>query len=769
MKPEASRCRVIVTAITLLTAMFSVRAANIAFVSDANDPLAGAGDANTFRGFFPAGSGYSDSGFVTILQNAGHNVIRFNQPNAPAQLLTEAEITALNTNDLVIISKTVNSGAYQQGQGDQWNTRITAPLIDCTVYHARNNRLGWFASNEGPDGTPAVLSAMLSGDPANDAVIDYLFGGVAMNGTNTAYPYDEFLDRNTSHISGAPVTGGIVYSTTTYVREDGNVTPAFGYVMVGFPAGTAVRFGTNILAGYRMLFVAGTRESGAAPGNNVGLNAGRENLSPTGENIYLRAVEVALRNGAAPPTDPSAPIVFTTQPANTTVLQGVTTVTFSVSVTGAASRTLQWQRDTGDGVTFTNIPGASTPFLASALTLTNVSLSDSGARFQVQAINTNGTVLSDVATLTVRADTQPPVALSAASLDGNSVGICFDELLDNDPVMDSAQDEFNYLVDDGSGPVVPQLATLRADGKSVLLTLAVPVGPKFTVHIGDVRDRWNNPMPGVDLAGINHGMTNIPIGGPNPVGDSFTCASNRFEITAGGLDLQNATDQFQWLYRSVEGDFDARARVVSMVSSNPLQSIESTAKAILTARATTDPNSVAVNVYVTPAYPADNSVLATYRAAAGGGTTTNGAAFVPGGPPNGWIRLMRAGNVFTTYRSADGNTWTQLASTSAPSFGSTALVGIGANSRRTGRLAIATFSNVRIIKSARLVNSSYGAGNFSASFQSEVSVAYQVQYTTDLNAPSWTTLTTLAGDGALMSFVDSTAGGQSRFYRLVAN
>lgn len=596
MKPQdtsAGRRRVVATTITLLAMMFSLRAANIVYVSDANDPAAGA---NTFSGFFPAGSSYSDSGFVTLLQNAGHNVIRYNLPNAATTLLTEAEITALNTNDLVIISKCVNSGAFQQGQGDQWNTRITAPLIDCTVYHVRSSRLAWFAGNEGPDGTPAVLSAILTGDPANDAVTDYLFGGVAMNGTNTAYPYDEFLDRNTSHLSGAPVTGGIIYSTTTYVREDGNVTPAFGNVIVGFPAGTAVRFGTNILAGYRMLFVAGTRESGTTPANNLSINAGRENLSPTGENIFLRAVQVALRNGAAPPTDPSAPIVFTTQPANTTVLQGVTTVTLSVSVTGAAPRTLQWQRDTGDGVTFTNIPGASTPFLSSALTLTNVSLLDSGARFRVEAINTNGTVWSDVATLTVTPDTQPPVALSAASLDGNTVGICFDELLDNDPVTDSAQDEFNYLIDDGSGPVLPQVATLRADGKSVLLTLAVPVGPRFTVHIGDVRDRWNNPMPGVDLTGINHGITNIPIGSPSPVGDSFACASNRFEITAGGLDLQNATDQFQWLYRSVEGDFDARARVISMVNSNPLQSIESTAKAILTARATTDPNSVAVNV-----------------------------------------------------------------------------------------------------------------------------------------------------------------------------
>ena len=97
MKPEdssASRWQRVVIALTMLATMFSVRAANIVFVSDANDPLAGAGDPNTFRGFFPPGSGYSDSGFVTILQNAGHNVPGWLEWN-PAQLT--AKINALPT------------------------------------------------------------------------------------------------------------------------------------------------------------------------------------------------------------------------------------------------------------------------------------------------------------------------------------------------------------------------------------------------------------------------------------------------------------------------------------------------------------------------------------------------------------------------------------------------------------------------------------------------------------------------------------------------
>src|SRR5262245_53832459 len=125
----------ILCAFILTGAALSAPAANIVWASDANDPAVG---------FFPAGSGYTDSGFVTLLQNAGHNVIRYNQPNAQATELTQQEIDALNTNDLIILSRAVASGALQPVQGPQWNTLLTTPLIDISAFHVRSSRLGWF-------------------------------------------------------------------------------------------------------------------------------------------------------------------------------------------------------------------------------------------------------------------------------------------------------------------------------------------------------------------------------------------------------------------------------------------------------------------------------------------------------------------------------------------------------------------------------------------------------------------------------------------------
>jgi hypothetical protein len=231
--------RFLCLALAMMTALFNTRtaiAANIVWVSDANDPAVG---------FFAAGgANFTDSGFLTMLQNAGHNVIRYNAP-AGTVALTQAEIDALNTNDLIIIGRCVNSTTVQPPQGPQWNTNIIKPLIDMSPYHVRpdGNRIGWFTGGTLPDDTPTVLSA---GDPA-DTAVDYLFAGVPMNGTNTALNYDELLDRNTSLIQNAPVAGAVVYATATFAAEN-NGAQTTAYAIVGFPAGTPVAAGRENLA-----------------------------------------------------------------------------------------------------------------------------------------------------------------------------------------------------------------------------------------------------------------------------------------------------------------------------------------------------------------------------------------------------------------------------------------------------------------------------------------------------------------------------------------
>jgi len=106
-------------------------------------------------------------------------------------------------------------------------------------------------------------------------------------------------------------------------------------------------------------------------------------------------------------TGSGAPAIGT-QPRSQTVSAGQP-VTFSVSASGTAPLSYQWQRDAGSG--FANIAGAT----ASSYTIGSTSLSDSGDRFRVIVRNGAGSVTSSSATLTVTSNRAPVGAITSPS------------------------------------------------------------------------------------------------------------------------------------------------------------------------------------------------------------------------------------------------------------------------------------------------------------------------------------------------------------------
>jgi hypothetical protein len=739
----------------ILVCASSAQAANILWVSDSPPDL----------GFSGPLSGLTDQAIIAILQKAGHNVNRYDNPEVNTTLLTQGEIDAINTNDLVILGRAANSVQFQTGQGDQWNVNITKPLICMSPYYLRvtGGRLAWFTGDTVPDDVPSPVTAANT----TEAAVDFLLAGVEMAGASTADNYDEMLDRNTSFISSPIESSGRILLSMTFPREDtGALTTA--PVVADFQAGAAVRGGATILGGYRMWLAGTSRESATVP-NAIPFTTGRETLTPTGEDIFLRAVELALNKGVPPSVNPAALPVITRDPLSLTVTEGAT-VSFSVATTGAAPRTVQWQRDSNDGAGFVNIAGASTPFLNSRLTLTNVATTDNNARFRAVASNANGTDTSEAATLTVNADTTPPTPLSVGSVDGLKILVCFDELLDKrtDENGGSANDEFNYSINGES----PASAVLQADGKSVLLTVNAAVSGSFAVAISSVEDLKGNVMPAqIILNGSLLGLTSTAVGAVSPAGSVVACSSDVFQVIAGGLDFGiNATtftDVFQFAYKSVDGDFDAHVRVQSIVG---LGRLESVSKAILTARNTTDPGSPAVNVFVTPQAPADDIIASSVRSATGVNTNSLGS-FTPNGlPGNAWMRITRTGNNFTTYRSTDGATWNQLGTTTL-ALPSTLVVGAGAASHRNGFSIVATFSNFQLTKPITrpiLLNPALNGTTFTASFASQAAVTYLIQYKNSLDAATWELLQTIPGDGTTKTITDSNATVPNRFYRITA-
>jgi fibronectin type 3 domain-containing protein len=81
-----------------------------------------------------------------------------------------------------------------------------------------------------------------------------------------------------------------------------------------------------------------------------------------------------------------------------------------------------------------------------------------------------------------------------------------------------------------------------------------------------------------------------------------------------------------------------------------------------------------------------------YRSSTGGNGTSSGTTNIGGALPE-WLKLNRAGNVFTGYVSPDGTNWTVLNSVSI-TMNSTLLVGFAVCSRNNGYLDTATFDNV---------------------------------------------------------------------------
>ncbi|HTD85675.1 MAG TPA: immunoglobulin domain-containing protein, partial [Candidatus Binatia bacterium] len=370
---------------------------------------------------------------------------------------------------------------------------------------------------------------------------------------------------------------------------------------------------------------------------------------------------VGYKQGIYVPQQADVPVEITAQPANQTVNEGQT-ATFAVTATGTPPITYQWTRNG------TNIAGATD----SSYTTGALLPSDNGAVFRVVCQTSASSLTSDAATLTVITDTNPPTLVSAASLTGQSIGLCFSERL----TAASAQNAASYTVNDGA--VTVNSATLRTNANNTTVLLQVTglssqAGTVFTVRATNIFDTsFTGNRGGGTVQGVVHGLIAADIGSAG--GATFTCASNRFEMATDGAGFGGTADTFHFASMSRTNEFDVRVRLASLNATN------ANGMAGLVARVDSTPGGRTVNTFVTP-LPGDNAYHATYRS-----NTATAAAPWPGGSdkpgvplPNAWIRLTRAGNAFTAYYGTNGTDWQSYAQLTL-SLPGTLLVGIaGAN------------------------------------------------------------------------------------------
>ena len=93
-----------------------------------------------------------------MLTSAGRNVSWFTSQNDP----DAAALATLNAADLIILSRSVASGHYQQ-ETEFWNTQVTSPVISMGGYPLRSSRLNWHTGTNIVDTAgPLTLNATWS-------------------------------------------------------------------------------------------------------------------------------------------------------------------------------------------------------------------------------------------------------------------------------------------------------------------------------------------------------------------------------------------------------------------------------------------------------------------------------------------------------------------------------------------------------------------------------------------------------------------------------
>jgi len=199
-------------------------------------------------------------------------------------------------------------------------------------------------------------------------------------------------------------------------------------------------------------------------------------LEPTANNtsgfhfIYLGAMKVEE-------IPEQAPIVFLAEPVDQNVME-YRSATFEAKVDSTPPYVVQWFQDgqaIPDANEFTYTIDAVTPEM-------------NGASFFVDVSNLLHNATSREAVLTVVLDVNAPVLRSAASTNGYTIELAFDELLDPETVTPVD----NYVVNDGAVAVLA--ADLDADGKTIILTLSERLADTFDVSVSAVQDLAGNEV-----------------------------------------------------------------------------------------------------------------------------------------------------------------------------------------------------------------------------------------------------------------------------------
>ncbi len=214
------------------------------------------------------------------------------------------------------------------------------------------------------------------------------------------------------------------------------------------------------------------------------------------------------------------------------------------------------------------------------------------------------------------------------------------------------------------------------------------------------------------------------------VAGSASYASGVFTVKASGSDIYNSSDSFHFMYQTLNGDGEVVARVDSV------QNTYSWAKAGVMMRENLTAGSK--NAFMLMSATQGTSFQRRKTAASSTSYTSGGTSL----RAPYWVKLVRSGDTFNAYQSANGTTWTQVGPTETITMTQTIYIGLAVTSHANTVLNTSLFSSVQVstgLAAPVLNTATAGSGEVSLSWNAVAgATGYRVYYGTTPDMPAAT-------------------------------
>lgn len=386
-----------------------------------------------------------------------------------------------------------------------------------------------------------------------------------------------------------------------------------------------------------------------------------------GNNASGSATKDIVVNGSVSGGDTQAPTVATNLSAS-----NIKATTFSLSWTNATDNV---------GVTGYDVYAGTTKLNSSLITTNSYNVTGLTActtySITVRAYDAAGNS-STSSTLSVKTNCAPSAVLNATPVSGTApLAVSFDANGSTDP--DAGDFILGYDWDFGDG-------SAHANSNAPSHTYTAAGTYTATLRVMDNRDMYSTAVTKIITVTSSGGSLPAPWStqniGSTGVAGSASYSSGTFTVAGSGADIWANADAFRFVYQGLNGNGEIVARVASQTNT------DNWAKAGVMIRESLTAGSRHATTVITPA----NGVSFQRRVTTDGTSTstTNAGITAPV-----WVRIVRSGSTFTSYRSADGTSWTQVG-TETIAMGTSAYIGLAVTSHNNTTTSTVTFTNVTV-------------------------------------------------------------------------